>query len=100
MRSVLALVLFAFSFACTAFAQSQLGTGAISGTVQDTTGAVVPGVQITVTQAATELTRQIQSNETGQFLAPVLPTGVYRVAAAKPGFATVRQDVLVEVGGT
>jgi hypothetical protein len=88
-------------YVSTALGQSQLGTGAIAGIVQDTTGAVVPGVGITITQTETGLTRDVQSNETGQFFAPVLPTGAYRVSAAKPGFAIVEQNnVTVDVGGT
>ena len=70
-------------FITTLSAQSQLGTGAISGAVQDPTGAAVPEAQITITQAETGLVRTLKSNGAGQFLAPVLPTGRYRVRIAK-----------------
>jgi Carboxypeptidase regulatory-like domain len=57
------------------FAQSQLGTGALSGTVQDAGGAVIVGAEITVTNDDTGLTRKSTTNEAGQFTVPVLPVG-------------------------
>ncbi len=88
-------------FVTTVLAQSQLGTGAISGTVQDATGAAVPDAQITITQSETGLARTMKSSAAGQFLAPVLPTRAYRVRIVKAGFATQQQDgVLVNVGAT
>src|SRR5580692_11805148 len=99
MRYLLAASLLLYS--CVASAQSQLGKGAISGTVQDSTGARVPDAQITIEQSATGLTRQVNSGATGEFLAPVLPTGSYRVSVAKAGFTTLQQDgIAVDVGGT
>jgi hypothetical protein len=47
------------------------------------------------------LFRQIKSNGSGQFLAPVLPAGVYRVRVSKAGFATLQEDsIVVNVGAT
>jgi Carboxypeptidase regulatory-like domain len=81
-------------------AQTQLGTGAISGTVRDASGAVVSGAQITIEQSGTGLIRRAKSNEAGEFLAPVLPTGTYSVRIAKAGFSTLEQDGIgVDVGG-
>jgi hypothetical protein len=99
MRFILAASLFVC--AGVASAQSQLGTGAISGTVVDSTGALVTGAQITIEQSETGLTRQVKSGAAGEFLAPVLPTGSYRVRIAKTGFQTLEQDgVAVDVGAT
>src|SRR5215831_12409272 len=101
MRYLLGWMLVVCLFVSPAVGQSQLGTGAISGTIQDSTGAVVPDVQVTITQKETGLTRTVQSSASGQFLAPVLPTGTYHVIATKPGFANLDQDnVTVDVGGT
>jgi len=83
-----------------AFGQSQLGTGAISGVVQDTSGSVVADAQITVTNVETGLVREIVSGAGGQFVAPVLPTGNYKLRITKPGFSTLEQtDIIVNVGG-
>src|SRR5262249_46522428 len=88
-------------FVSTLTAQSQLGTGAISGTIQDPSGAVIPGARITITQNETGLTREVFSAEAGKFLVPVLPTGTYRVQVVKQGFGTMNRDaVVVNVGGT
>jgi hypothetical protein len=81
-------------------AQTQLGTGAISGTVRDPSGAVVSGAQVMIEQLGTGLIRRAKSSEAGEFLAPVLPTGTYRVRVAKAGFSTLEQDgIEVDVGG-
>ncbi|HXF12051.1 MAG TPA: carboxypeptidase-like regulatory domain-containing protein [Terriglobales bacterium] len=65
------------------------GTGAISGVVTDTSGAVVPDVQITVTNQQTGDTRNLRSTSTGSFTASSLPPGKYRVEASKSGFRTL-----------
>jgi len=96
MRALLALVILSV-----AYGQSQLGTGALAGTVRDTTGGAVAGAQISLTQTGTGLNRQLVTTDSGQFLIPVLPTGTYRLRVAKPGFATLEQDgIQVDVGGT
>jgi hypothetical protein len=101
MRLFSLLAVLVLTLVSTALAQSQLGTGAISGTVQDSSGAVVSDAQITITQAETGLKRELKSSDNGQFLAPVLPTGTYQVRVAKAGFATLEQDgVVVNVGAT
>ena len=84
-----------------AMAQSQLGTGAISGSVLDTSGAAVAGAQVNISQDETGLLRKMESNATGQFLAPVLPAGTYHLRVVKNGFATLEQDgIVVNVGAT
>lgn len=91
----------ALVWASAALAQSQLGTGAISGTVQDPSGALVANAQVTITQVDTGLTRQVQTSESGQFLAPVLPSGVYKLRITRTGFSTLEQEgIQVSVGDT
>jgi hypothetical protein len=81
-------------------AQSQLGTGAISGVVEDSSGGAVAGAQVTITNAETGMVRQVDSGPAGQFLAPVLPSGNYKVRVAKSGFAALEKaDIAVTVGG-
>ena len=82
-------------------AQSQLGTGALAGTVRDAAGASVPAAQITISGAETGLLRQVETNDSGQYLAPVLPAGVYKIRIVKTGFATLEEDnIVVNVGAT
>ncbi len=88
-------------FSVTAVAQSQLGTGSISGIVQDTGNAVIVGARVTVTNDDTGLTRTVTTNEAGQFQVPVLPVGNYTVRISQAGFAEAEQKGLtVNVGGT
>jgi len=58
----------------------------LSGTVTDTTGAVVSGVKITVQNSGTKVTRQLTSDSGGYFSATQLPTGTYNVIAETKGF--------------
>lgn len=82
------------------FGQSQLGTGSISGVVEDSTGGVIPGANVTITNSETGLVRQLETGETGQFLAPVLPIGTYNIRVTKTGFSGLEQTgVAVTVGG-
>ncbi|MBI2149490.1 MAG: TonB-dependent receptor, partial [Acidobacteria bacterium] len=76
----------------------QGSTAQMSGTVKDQSGAVLPGVEITVTQTATGLVRSTLTNETGSYTLPNLPVGPYRLEAALSGFRTyVRSGVVLEV---
>src|SRR5262249_42856651 len=83
------------------FSQSQLGTGAMSGTVQDPNGAFIAGAAVTVTNLGTGLVRTLTTNDAGQFNVPVLPAGEYKVRVELSGFATLEQlNLTVNVGGT
>lgn len=67
-------------------------TGSIAGVIHDQTGAVLPGVSITVTNSATQEARQVLTDEAGRYVAPLLPPGTYSVRFELPGFKTVRRD--------
>jgi len=90
MRSLVcrALVLLGASIAAS---MAQVDTGSISGIVTDSTGAVVPGVAVTVTQQETNVRTTLTTNETGFYSAPGLRPGQYAVTAGKAGFQTQRQ---------
>jgi hypothetical protein len=95
--------------ATAAFAQAVTGT--IIGRVTDTSGAVVPGVTVTLTNIGTKLSRVVTTDTDGEYVAPSLPTGTYAVAAELSGFKgvtmsnvelgvdqRVRIDIKLEVG--
>src|SRR5437016_1199407 len=82
---------------CLVFAQTSTAT--ILGVVKDTTGALIPGVNITVKHTETGLTRTAISNETGDYNVPLLPVGAYEITTAMPGFKQqVRSGINLAVG--
>jgi hypothetical protein len=72
-------------------ARAQTATGQITGTVRDTSGAVVPGATVTVHSDLTGLTRTATTNPSGDYSFPLLPTGVYAVSAELAGFSVAKQ---------
>src|SRR6266567_2778331 len=80
-------------------AHGQSATATLSGTVEDTNGAVVPGASITAVNNGTQLTRKTTTNEQGYFTIPLLPPGSYTLKAQAQGFAPVDfTDVVLNVG--
>jgi Carboxypeptidase regulatory-like domain/TonB dependent receptor len=90
---------------------SQAGNGTISGTVSDSSSAVIPGVTLQVKNTDTGVVFETVSTETGTYFAPNLPPGPYSITASLPGFKTLnrtgltlsaaqtlRVDVPLEVG--
>ena len=69
--------------------QAQDATGRITGTLSDATGAVIPEVVVTVTNTATQVSREATSDHDGFYQVLALPIGSYRVTAARQGFRTV-----------
>jgi len=80
------VILLALAVAVPAAAQSQAANGSIAGTVVDASGAVLPGVTVTVTNIETAAQRTVVSNEAGLFRALLLPLGTYKVVAELQGF--------------
>ena len=64
------------------FAWAQRDTGTITGTVRDESGAVIPGVAITVTQTQTNISFNTVTGDAGTYTAPALRVGDYAVAGA------------------
>ena len=76
------------------------GSAQISGTIKDESGAVLPGVEITVTQTETGSVRTAVTNEAGFYLFSSLPIGPYRLEAELPGFRTYAQTgIVLQVNG-
>jgi hypothetical protein len=88
-------------------------TGAITGTVTDVSGAVLPNATITITDLSTGIQQTTKTDSAGLYLAPALPPGNYKVQVNAPGMEsalanritvsvgiTSRQDFVLRVGAT
>ncbi len=85
-RVLAILLLLSLTLSSIAFAQGG-ATGAISGSVQDSSGAVIAGAQVTITSEATgENLRQTTTDSSGAFTATLLPVGTYSVEVNVKGF--------------
>ncbi len=94
--SIGALILLLTSASSSAQATAQLG-----GRVTDGSGAVLPGVTVTVTQTDTGSTRTVVTDETGTYVMPNLPTGPYRLDVSLQGFRSyVQSGVVLQVAAT
>ena len=81
-------------------AQAQ-ATGSIAGVVTDETGAVIPGVTVTITNAATNQSRTTVTGTDGYYSVLLLQPGKFEVKATLAGFKTVtRDDITVTVEST
>jgi hypothetical protein len=95
--SLLAAGLFLMA-ATPSVAGAQAVTGTLLGTVTDSTGAVVTGAKVTVTNQNTGLTRTVTTDAAGEYTVPSIPTGVYTVLVEMQGFkATALSQVEVGV---
>ena len=91
---VLGLIACGFVVCAPAWAQT-VSVAQISGTVKDASGAVLPGVEIKVTQTDTGVNRTTVTDETGSYALPNLPVGPYRFEASLGGFSTYVQTGIV-----
>jgi hypothetical protein len=81
------------------FAFAQVTTADISGTVTDSTGKVVPGATVTITNAGTGATRTTTTNESGDYTVTKLPPGMYSLTVSATGFnKSVVKDIELNVG--
>ena len=74
---------------------AQRTAGTISGTVMDTTGAVLPGVSVTAVCTETNLTRTVITDTQGGYTIPDVPGCLYRVTAELAGFKTIAREAPV-----
>src|SRR6267378_4684089 len=80
-------------------AQSQITTGVVDAVVLDTSGAVLPGVDVEIRNVDTNLTRTLTTDRDGRFVALQLPPGRYTITLKLSAFATlVQENVIVTVG--
>jgi hypothetical protein len=89
-EQIVAVALMAILMPALVFAQAS-----ITGVVRDTSGAVLPGVNVEATSPALiEKVRSTVTNDTGQYRIENLRPGTYEVTFALAGFSTVRRDAI------
>src|ERR1039457_2768796 len=94
--------LLAFLMVCPNHAFSQgAGSGTITGSISDATGAVVPAANVTIRNTETGIERKTQTSDAGVYTAAFLPPGHYSLEAGKSGFSSVlHKDLMLQVGQT
>ena len=74
-------------------------TASIVGTVKDSSGGVIPGAKVTVSNPEKGFTRELVSNSVGEYSAQIIPIGNYVITAEVPGFQKLaRSGITVGVG--
>jgi hypothetical protein len=94
-RSFLGGIAFLLLFSSAVFAQ---GTGDIVGRVVDASGGVLPGVTVTATNLATNISRATVTTETGDYLFTLLPIAIYEIKTELAGFRTQTARVTLATG--
>lgn len=80
-------------------AAAQITTATITGSVKDESGAILPGVSVTVKNVDTGITRNVITDDSGNYEASNLSLGAYEVTAELSGFQTsVRSGITLTVG--
>jgi hypothetical protein len=87
------------SLSCAVPAIAQVDRSAVTGTVTDPTGRLLPQAHITVVENATQLRREGLSDGAGRYEIAELPVGVYTVTVEHPGFERLTYTDVVQVVG-
>jgi carboxypeptidase family protein len=88
---ILSLLFMALLVAASSSVATAQVTAAISGRIEDPSGAAVPGATVTVTSLETGASRTVTADEAGNYRVLSLPVGGYAVKAEKTGFKTASQ---------
>src|SRR5438552_3947864 len=72
--------------------------GSLSGTVTDKTGSVISGATVKITSQGTGITREVKTDGSGHYLAPLLPVAIYTIRVESQGFQiTEQKDIRLQV---
>ena len=95
-RAVALVILMFLVFEMSLMAQTQ---GRISGQITDSSGAVIVGAKVTIENRGTQVSRVLNTNSSGDYVAPGIEPGIYSISVENPNFRkVVRERVQVEVG--
>jgi hypothetical protein len=79
---------------------AQQFNGTLRGTILDSTGAVLPGAEVSVVETSTNDSRSLQSDARGSWVLPNLKPGTYRIVVSLDGFKTAAlENVKLDVQG-
>jgi hypothetical protein len=96
MRKTIGIIVFLIAVAVVGLAQ--VDTGSLVGTVNDSSGAVLPGITVTATNADTAVTVSAKTGADGNYVITPLKIGRYSVAVVASGFQReVRKDIVLDV---
>jgi len=96
-RTILGAALVWILTAATSGAQAIAGSQ-VSGVVKDSSGAVLPGVEVTITKTDTGVVRTVTTGADGAYVFPNLPVGPYALKVVLQGFTTyVQQGIVLQV---
>jgi hypothetical protein len=111
-RFIASLLLLVLAVLFAAPASAQFDTAQVSGAIQDSSGAVLPGVDVVLVNEGTRLERRAVTNESGLYTFANVPVGDYRLNASLDGFkpiartgvrvnagVNIRVDMSLEIGG-
>jgi len=84
--------LFALAIFAPVFANAQVASAELSGTVLDSSGAVVTNANVTATNTSTNVSRKTVSDSSGNYLIPLLPPGTYDLSVEATGFRKLVQS--------
>ncbi len=95
---ILILVGLALTLFCLSPALAQSGRGTLTGTVKDTSGAIVPAAEVTITNMETGVQIKAVATSAGVYHVPYIPPGKYTISASSTGFKkTVLENIEVHV---
>jgi hypothetical protein len=96
MRRIAAVALFVFLFSsvCVHLTFAQEGSATLTGFIQDSSKALIPGVKVTAINTATNVRFEAATGKDGSYTIVSLPVGPYQIQVEKPGFKTILKDDL------
>lgn len=98
-RTIAVIVFWGMLFCLPSVNLQAQNTASLLGTVHDTTGAIIPGAQLTILDQRTGTTRSTITDSAGHYLVPFLPVGEYTIAVTYQGFGRVEQkDITLQIG--
>ena len=99
MKRIMGLLLATAGLLICSMAWSQGIFSTITGTVQDPSGAVIPGAQVTLTNSSSGTVRQTTANAQGYYTFASVPVGSYNLSVNSPGFEKFQMQGIALGGG-